>query len=139
MSTTNVDVNKKAADVWNSLPDDLRTALQIWSDERLAFASPPGTPALRELITIAATGRPFTEEIVNEVLVDVQAWVEPQPARYEAALEVRARLAEAEPIDMTKPASLPEWPYTKWGRVLVEPWASETDWAIDAAEQHLAR
>ena len=136
MSTTNVDVNQQAADVWNSLPEGLRTALQIWSDERLAFASAPATPALRELITIAATGRPFTKEVISEVLIDVEEWALTQPGRYDAALEMRARLEVTEPLD---PAAMPEWPYTKWGRVLAEPWASETAWAIEAAEEHLAK
>lgn len=136
VSTKKSDVNSMAADLWNSLPEDLRTVLQIWSDERLAFVSPPATPALRELITIAATGRPFTAEVVAEATSDVEEWVLTQPERCAKALEVRARLEAAEPLD---PAALPEWPYTRWGRVLLEPWASETTWAIESAEGHLSR
>ena len=133
---TNVEISNQATDLWNSLPEGLRTALQIWSDEQRAFASPPATPALRELITIAATGRPFTKEVVAKAATDTKDWVAAQPTLHEAALTARARLEIAEPLD---PAQLPEWPYTKWGRVLAEPWASETAWAIQAAEDHLTR
>ena len=130
----------KAQELIDSLPEELRVALQVMLFEESTqpgkFLSNTGFQELRNVAENVYVGRSVSKETIAAAESRLPEWIANQEVAQERRVQLIEQLLEQHPVD--NPAKIPDWPFFWWGETLREPWSDRLAEAVIEAENYLA-